>query len=417
VRERRALVDEPAGPALSRHLLRLLGLPTFGLSFAITVLTTYGPILLLHLAGSTTKVGVLIGGEGAFALVVPLLAGALSDKVGTGSGTWGRRLPFVAAGAPLVVVALVLFPFSDSTPLAASAILGFYIGYYLYYPPYRALYADLLPRSLYARSQAGQAVARGLGLGMALLAGGLLLNLWTPLPFILGGGVVVLSSAALLPVANLQRSRLSHAPERPPTPVSELLLHHRAVRAFVVANALWEFSYAGLKSFIVLYVTHGLDHSPATASGVIAVVAVAYVAGAPLASWLSGRYGLVPVMGTAAVVYGIGLSTNVVVTTITPTLIVLPFLAVAGSVLLTLPQALAFTVSPEGSEGAAAGLVDFSRGVGLVFGPIAVGAAVSLSKHTLTATHGFAALWPVIGIPILLSLIPLRLLSGAAVLA
>jgi hypothetical protein len=35
-----------------RPLLVLLGLPTFGLAFAISVLTTYGPVILIHLAHS-----------------------------------------------------------------------------------------------------------------------------------------------------------------------------------------------------------------------------------------------------------------------------------------------------------------------------------------------------------------------------
>ena len=29
----------------------------------------------------------------------------------------------------------------------------FFVGYYLYYPPYRAIYADLLPRRLLARGR------------------------------------------------------------------------------------------------------------------------------------------------------------------------------------------------------------------------------------------------------------------------
>ena len=56
-------------------------------------------------------------------------------------------------------------------------------------------------------------------------------------------------------------------------------------------------------------------------------------------------------------------------------LIGLPFVALAGAIMMTLPQALAFTLAPRGSEGAAAGLQDFSRGLGVVLGPIAVGAA------------------------------------------
>ena len=63
-------------------------------------------------------------------------------------------------------------------------------------------------------------------------------------------------------------------------------------------------------------------------------------------------------------------------TTVGPMLINLPIGALAGAILMTLPQALAFTLAPDASQGAAAGLVDFSRGVGVVLGPVLVGAAV-----------------------------------------
>src|SRR5262249_20800366 len=99
-------------------------------------------------------------------------------------------------------------------------------------------------------------------------------------------------------------------------------------------------------------------------------------------------------------------------TTLTPTLIVLPFIALAGSVLLTLPQALAFTLAPPGTEGVSAGIVDMSRGVGLVLGPIAVGAAVTMSSSSLfSATKGYAAMWPVIGVATLASVPLLRYLE------
>jgi hypothetical protein len=93
--------------------------------------------------------------------------------------------------------------------------------------------------------------------------------------------------------------------------------------------------------------------------------------------------------------------------------VALPFVALAGSILLTLPQALAFTLAPVGGQGAAAGLVDFSRGVGVVLGPVAVGVAVSLSASFLSATSGYAAMWPVIGVVMLLSVPILRRLDPA----
>ena len=94
-----------------------------------------------------------------------------------------------------------------------------------------------------------------------------------------------------------------------------------------------------------------------------------------------------------------------------PLLVVLPFIALAGAIVMTLPQALAFTLAPPGSAGAAAGLLDFSRGVGVVLGPIVVGGAIELFHGSLTATDGYAAMWPVVGIPVLLTLPLLRTLE------
>ena len=406
------LPREGESAAQVRPLLILLGLPTFGLATAISVLTTFGPVILIHLAHSPTAVGALIGGEGAFALVVPLLSGGISDRLPP--SPLGRRLPFVLLGAPFAVAGLVLLPFSPSTGLAAATVFAFFVGYYVYYPPYRALYADLLPRTLYARAQAGQAIARGAGLGVALLAGGLLLGLWQPLPFLIAAGVLAAATVALLPIFRLQsRCGNSTLPYRPAS-LRAVLLQNSKLRVFGAVNALWEFSFSGLKSFIVLYVVRGLGHSPAVASAVIAVVAVAYIAGAPLAGWLADRYGLVRVLRLTSLVYGAGLLIGVVPHTLAPLLIGLPFVALAGAIVLTLPQALAFTLAPEGSEGAAAGLQDFSRGLGVVLGPIVVGAAIGASRSLFNSTHGYAAMWPVIGLPVLLAAFLLNMLETRA---
>jgi MFS family permease len=394
----------------ARPSLLVLGLPTLGLAFAISVLTTYGPVVLIHLTQSTSQVGVLISAEGAFALLIPLVSGAVSDRL-QGSSAAARRMPFILAGAPTVVVGLVVLAFSGSYALAAASVLAFFIGYYLYYPPYRALYADLLPRAFQPRAQANQAVLRGVGLGAALLSGGLLLSVWQPLPFMIAGATVLATTFVLVRAVRLQNHRPQAVRTYEAVSLRRLLLRDGRLRAFAVANALWEFSFSGLKTFIVLYIVRGLGHSASVASAVIAVVAVAYIAGAPLAGRLADRYGIVPVLRIAALVYGSGLVVGVVPQTLPLLLIGLPVVALAGAVLMTLPQALAFTLAPLGSEGAVAGLQDTSRGLGAVLGPIAVGAAIEMSAGTLSSTHGYAAMWPVIGIPVLASLVLLRILD------
>jgi MFS family permease len=316
----------------------------------------------------------------------------------------------VIAGAPLAATGLVLLPFVPNVQLAGLTILLFFVGYYLYYPPYRAIYADVLPRRLYARAQSAQAVQRGAGLGIALISGGLLLSVWTPLPFVLGAAVLGLATLTLKPVIRLQRGADEdiEEPGSAGASVRELFLHNRKMQMFAVANMLWEFSLAGLKIFIVVYITQGLGKSAALASAFIAMVAVAYVIGAPVASRLADRYGIVPVMTWSAAAYGIALCLGVIPTTATPMTILLPIGALAGAMLMTLPQALAFTLAPEAGQGAAAGLVDFSRGVGVVLGPVLVGTAISRSSSLLSSTHGYAAMWPAIGLPVLFSLLLLR---------
>jgi len=399
--------DAVLRPWRGQSLLLTLALPTFGLAFAISMLTTYGPVVLIELIDSPSQVGALIGGEGAFALVVPLLAGAFSDRLPGPPAA--RRFPFVLTGAPLVVAGLVVLPLSPSVGLAAIAIAGFFVGYYLYYPPYRALSADLLPPRYYARAQAEQAVLRGAGLGAALLAGGLLLGLWTLLPFAIAAATVVATTLALMPIR--RRLRDCGSPEAGPRVPFRRLLAYGELRTVAIANALWEFSFSGLKSFIVLYVVRGLDRSAGIASAVIAVVAISYVVGAPLAGRLAERHGLVPVLRLAALLYGGGLVLGVFAHSLAPLLVALPVVALAGAIVMTLPQALAFTLAPPGSAGAAAGLLDFSRGVGVVLGPIVVGATIELFHGSLPATDGYAAMWPVVGIPVLATLPLLRTLE------
>jgi MFS family permease len=389
-----------------RPLLLVLGLPTFGLAFTITILTTYGPSVLLSVTHSPARVGALIGGEGAFALVIPLVSGALSDRL-PGETPASKRMPFVLIGGPLIGAGLVILPFAANVSLAGISILMFFVGYYLYYPPYRAIYADILPKRLQPRAQSSQAILRGAGFGVALIAGGLLLGAWTPLPFIIGAAVIAMATIALKPVVRLQNADADEDDEPGPS-ARDLFLHHRPMQIFAAANSLWEFSLAGLKTFVILYLTHGLHRSSQLASACLAMVAVAFIVGAPIASRLAERVGIVVVMSVAAAVYGATLCLGVIPTSLGPMLLILPVCAFAGSILMTLPQALAFTLAPEGSEGAAAGLVDFSRGVGVVLGPAAVGGMVGLFSHSLSSTSGYAVMWPTIGVPVLLSLVLLR---------
>ena len=380
------------------RLVRRLSLPTFGLAFGVAVLTTYAPVLLGRSTDSGAAIGIAIGAEGAFALFLPVMIGSLSDRTRT---RLGRRLPYALVATPLLVAPLALLPFSSSYAGTVALVSLFYVGYFVYYPPYQALFADLVPATYAGRAQGTQGVARGLGLGAALVGGGLLLSVWAPLPFLLGAAAVVLTTAALV-----RSVPISHAPVAlSQTPKLLRLLRERPdLRSFAVANALWEGSFMGLRTFIVLYVVQGLGQSMTTATAVIGVVAVSYVAAAAVSGRVADRIGVLRLMRGSIWVYGAGLLFAAAVSSVAPLLAVLPLVALAGAVLMTLPYGLLMQLTPAGSEGAVSGLFNLSRAVGIVLGPIVVGTAIDVGGSFFPATHGYGAMWLAIGVPIVLSL-------------
>src|SRR3712207_5607973 len=177
------------------RLVRTLSLPTFGLALAVSVLTTYAPVLLGKSTDSGAAIGLAIGAEGIFALFLPVLVGSLSDRT---SSRLGRRLPYALFAVPLLAIPLVLLPFSSTYAGTVALVSLFFVGYFVYYPPYQALFADLVPASHHVRAQGAQAIMRGLGLGAALVGGGLLLSVWAPLPFLLAAVAIALSTIVLV---------------------------------------------------------------------------------------------------------------------------------------------------------------------------------------------------------------------------
>jgi maltose/moltooligosaccharide transporter len=390
-------------PRIGRFL-GALALPTFALALGISVLTTYAPLLLGEATSSAGAIGIAVGAEGAFALFLPLLVGSLSDRT---QSRFGRRIPYALVGVPLLVAPLAILPFAHGYAETVALVSLFFIGYHVYYPPYQALFAELVPASHHGRAQGWQGVMRGLGLGVALVAGGLLLSVWTPLPFLLAAAAAVLATVVLVREVRGTSAPATPAPDVPRLPgpgVFRLVRERRDVRAFVAANALWELSFMGLKTFIVLFVVKGLGESVGTASAVMGVVAGAYVIAAFGAGRLADAVGVHQLMRVSIWVYGLGLLVGAGLSSFGSFLIGLPLIALAGAVVMTLPYGILVGMTPPGAEGALSGLFGFSRALGAVLGPIVVGVAIDVLAPVFPATNGYGAMWIAIGAPILLSL-------------
>jgi MFS family permease len=395
-----------------RKRLLLLGLPTFGMALAITAVSTYLPVIAREFEASNVAIGVIIGGEGVMALWLPLVVGDWSDHLRT---SLGGRLPFVLAGTPVMIACLVVIGMVGSVVAMGLVVAVFFAGYFIAYEPYRALYPDLLGADVAGRSQSAQAVWRGLGTGLALISGGALLSVANFLPFVVCAALLGVSVGVFAWL--LVRLRL-----RDPGGgrdgkvelrqtfgfVSGLVRQHPALRSYVVANALWELSLGAIKTFVVLYVTVGLGFSLSEASLIIGAVAVMILGGALISGKLADRYGRLRVTAAALWVYGVMLLVPGFFTMTAVIVASIPFIALGGGMLMSLPYSLLMPLMPKAEHGILTGLYSLSRGLGVMLGPLFAGLAIQFARPLLSSTDGYAACWLVAAGAILLSIPPLR---------
>jgi MFS family permease len=394
-------------PEARRHARRdtlVLGTGALGLAWALTTTSAYLPPILEQYTGSTTLVGLVLAAEGFFALTLPLVIGPWSDGFHT---PLGRRRPFMLAALGPMAFALALLAFMPNLWTTALLLFGLFFAYYVYEPPYRGLYPDVLPDRVFGRAQGVQHLFRGIAIAGALIGGGFLFHLWQPAPFLTAALVVF--AACLVPVALITedgghgrvfegvRTYVAHS--------WRVLRSNRDVATFLVANTAWEGTFAGMRTFVVLYVTVGLDEPLVTSTYILAAVAGGYIVAALVAGPVGDRVGLARVITFASAVYGLGLLAGGLGREWHAWYLALIFVvAIAGGTVMTLAWGLLFKLMPAGERGAISGLATTTKGLGLVIGPLAAGAVIDVLRPSLDETEGYQALWPVLGVPIILAI-------------
>lgn len=396
----------PSDAPSQGRLIWTLGLGAFGLAFSLTTTATFLPRLLHQFTHSTALIGLIIGAEGAFALTLPLVIGPWSDTFHT---PMGRRKPFMLAALGPLGFCLALVAFMPSLWTTTLIVLAFFFAYYVYEPPYRGLYPDLLHEAVYGRAQGAQHLMRGLALGTAVLGGLGLFHIWHPGPFLLAAVAVV--AACAVPIAFVKEVG---GEERVFEGVGTYLRHswrvftaNPDVRRFLIANAAWEGTFAGARSFVLLYITIGLGASDVVSYAVLGTVTAGYLVAALVAGRAGDHFGLARVIWISSIVYGLGLLGGGTAQRWHYWYLGIVFVvSIAAGAVMTLAWGLLFKLMPARDRGAIAGLATTTKGLGLFVGVPLTGVVIDLVAPHLSSTHGFQALWPILGLPIL-AVIPL----------
>lgn len=412
----------------SARKLREYGLTagTLGSTAAQTVMVALLPVMLSQYAPSAIWIGLVIGGEGVFALLVPYWIGHLSDHL---PARWvqrlGRRTFFLFAMAPLMAVSLAITPFLDGYWTLAGAAFVFFAAFHGYLTPLWALMIDAVPEERRGRVHGVRGALHAGGLGFGLVAGGLLYALWAPLPFLIAALMVLAMTLATYVAAPSDADGVGREPSNPggrashPAEAEEVhdrvppeliapegsgegdhtvwreALRRPELRDFLLANALWTGAVDGIRPYVFPFALVVLGISVADTSLVLLLLLVGVAIGTVLIGRLGDRFGRARLLEAGALLTAIALLLGTLVRDVTG---VLPLLLGAGlgaAALIALPYPLFARLTGERAIGRFTGVYVLTMGAARMVAPVLVGAAIDLGVPLFPDVEGFPLMWPI----------------------
>ncbi|MBN1531762.1 MAG: MFS transporter [Spirochaetes bacterium] len=250
------------------------------------------PLYLMELTGSRALSGLILSIGGIFGAVMPVAAGILSDRTHT---PWGRRKPYILAGWTLVVIALLLLPWTRSIAVALVLSLVLYAGVFTAIGPYFALLPDLTPQEQRGTASGVMFMMGGVGILSFLIFGARSWDISHRLPFLWAALAIAVSVAVMIagtsePVEGM-----------PPAGSGSLLreaVRNRPVLIFLTAMVCW---WTGLWMVIGFFVIAFKERfhmsTEAAVLHLLLLIAVFIVSALPVGK-LGDRVGHKPVVVT-----------------------------------------------------------------------------------------------------------------------
>ena len=299
---------------------------------------------------------------------------------------------------------LLLMAFMPNLWTTTLIVLAFFFAYYVYEPPYRGLYPDLMPAQP-PGPRAERAARAARGASTALVGGG----------FLSSCGRRRRSCSR----RSSRRRRAAHDPfireRRRPRPrvrrrarvlrarAGEILREEPDVRRFLLANAAWEGTFAAARTFVVLYIVGGWRQSgdlvgrPRRRRGGYVIAALSRAGSATGSGSPASSSG--PPSSTAAATSsraGAALARLVLRAD-------LP-VAVAGGTVMTLAWGLLFKLTPPERARHDLGARDDDEGARTARRRAARRPRDRHLAAVPGATSGYQVLWPICALPVLLAI-------------
>lgn len=389
-------------PRFAASKIALLGLGMLGVNLVWQIYNAYIPIFLQAgrqdfaqgagvkgFALDPTTAGFVMTLDNIAALLILPYIGVVSDNLRT---RWGRRLPFLALGAPLAALAFAALPYTLGVSLTAmlAVIAVLLLAMDLFRTPLVALMPDLTPPVHRSKASGITTMLYNLGFVLAAIVGGELFKVSVAAPFLFGAaGLFVTMLVVVLFIREPARPEGNAGTEESPG-LPHLLRNlaterEPSLRCLLAAVFTWGLGVSALEIFFTSFLVSAYPLDSGQATKMMAFFGLAGLVGAFPAGLLGARFGRrrMVMTGLALLILWLTLVNFAGSLTLVKGLLVLMGLSWSLVAVNAMPLALDMTTPDRG--GSYAGLFFLSNQAASIIGPVLAGAFLDLAGRNYRA--------------------------------
>jgi MFS family permease len=386
----------------------VLGFGFLGISVIWPLFNSLIPPFLEDLGLSAIVVGFILTWDNLINMFVQPLVGARSDRT---RSRWGRRKPWLMAGAPLAAVFFILVPFVRTNfALIALAILGTNIGMALFRSPTVAYLGDLYPAEQRSKANGVINLMGGVGGAIALLGGGALFKLGVPLPFIVGALLLLIAIGVVLAFVREPAAPEAANEVTEPGVWDSLRDVSRGDNPngmyILLAIFCWFIAWNAVEAFFTVYVRNILGIAVGSGTQMLTAFAAMLILFAIPSGLIATRIGRKPTIMVGLIGMTVGLILALVLTNTLQLLVLLALMGGFWALVNINSLPMVYDVGGNHSIGALTGLYYFASSLAAITGPIVAGGLIDLTSHR--------AIWPFAAVFMLLALVMMSRIKTAA---
>ncbi|NOZ75100.1 MAG: SLC45 family MFS transporter [FCB group bacterium] len=396
----------------------LLGFGFMGVSLLWAIYNAYVPIFLQ--AGRpdfSTSAGVRGFGLGAgttgfimtldniAALFILPYIGFFSDRLRT---RWGRRKPFLIAGAPVAFLGFIGIPFflGNSLILFMAAIGLTLFAMDAFRTPVISLMPDITPSPYRSQANGMINLMGGVGGVLAFAVGGLLFKFSPSAPFLFGGLTMLAGILIVLVFIREPTEPESYGENDKASFLDQLrtlkILQDSSVPMILGSIFFWFLGYNALEVFFTSFAVNTMNLDSGEATFLLAYFSLAIILFSPVSGWIGGKWGRKRSIGSGIVFFALLLAVGSQMTTPFQAKLLLPLCGIAWSLILVNSLPMVLDMAPQDKLGSYTGLYYVASQLSAIVGPILAGKIIELFHNNYRMAFIYGAVTLIIALGFLI---------------